>query len=238
MKTITLIITIFFLSISPNYVNARGGSIKGNLLDELGQPVIGANVFLFVAGILRGSASDVDGKFHISSIPSGAYDLTITSIGFDTLRIKQVRVINDRVTMIRNKVLKYKTLGGFTLEEERWKIPLIDAEEPTAILYDAESLEKLPGLSDLPSLLATITPGVYQQNPGDPLQIRGARSGATTYFIDGVKTEGIATNFPSSSIGTIRVFTGGIPAMYGDVVGGVIIIETKSFLSWYNENHN
>jgi outer membrane receptor protein involved in Fe transport len=40
---------------------------------------------------------------------------------------------------------------------------------------------------------------------------------------------------PGSSIGGVTVYTGGIPAKYGDTTGGVIILETKSYFDLYRE---
>ncbi|MBD80833.1 MAG: hypothetical protein CL840_18095 [Crocinitomicaceae bacterium] len=229
-------ISILFLFLASQLLFAGGGgSIKGNLIDPDGRSIIGATVFLYEGGTLRGTASDIDGKFNIKPITAGTYDVFVTSVEFDTLKISGVRVISDRITMLRNQKLQLKTVGIIDIVEYVWPIPLIDMDEPGAIVYDAETIEDLPGRNDINGMIADITPGVYQKEKGDPLQMRGSRTGASTYFIDGVKSSEISSSFPSSAIGTIRVFTGGIPAMYGDVVGGIVVIETKSFMSWYKK---
>ena len=56
--------------------------------------------------------------------------------------------------------------------------------------------------------------------------LRGARSDATTYFVDGVKVYG-TPGLPQQSIEQINVITGGVPANYGDVTSGVISISTR-----------
>ncbi|MFM2316499.1 MAG: hypothetical protein RLZZ155_831, partial [Bacteroidota bacterium] len=45
----------------------------------------------------------------------------------------------------------------------------------------------------------------------------------------GVKIYGSPLNIPSSGIGNITVYTGGVPAKYGDSTGGYVIIDTKSY---------
>jgi len=236
MKNLKLYFSTFLLILFTQLSFAGGGgSIKGNIIDPADGGVIGANVYFYEGGVLRGDVTDIDGKFNIKAIRPGSYDLFITSVGFDTLKLKGVRVIGDRITMLRNQQLSFKTLGVFIVEEIIWEVPLISIEEPIVTIFDAKSIERIAGRGDINSMIGMLTPGVYQKEPGDPLQMRGSRGGASTYFIDGVKAEGISSNFPSASIGTIRVFTGGVPAMYGDVVGGIVVIETKSFMSWYNE---
>ena len=34
---------------------------------------------------------------------------------------------------------------------------------------------------------------------------------------------------PGLAVGSIKVYTGGIPSNYGDVTGGVIVVETTSY---------
>ena len=210
-----------------------GGTIKGNIIGPMGSPVPMANVFLTVGGQLRGAVTDLDGKFTIKPITSGSYDLYVTSIGFDTLIITGVRVIDQRITMLKNKALEFRTIRGTVVIG--YPIPLIDIDEPGVITFGANDLKDLPNRSNLTSMLATITPGFYQQEPGKPVMVRGSRGGASTYFVDGVKTDDLNSGTPSASVGTIRVYSGGIPAQYGDVVGGIVVVETKSFLSWYKK---
>jgi len=57
------------------------------------------------------------------------------------------------------------------------------------------------------------------------VSIRGARTDATVYYIDGVQVRG--NLIPESEIDQLQVITGGVDASYGDVVGGVISITTK-----------
>lgn len=71
------------------------------------------------------------------------------------------------------------------------------------------------------------TPGVYQSESSGGLYINGSREDATLYVIDGVRVIG-SMYLPMNSIREINVITGGIPANYGDVMGGVVEIFTKS----------
>lgn len=213
-----------------------GGTIKGNILDEFNQPVQFANVFLTVAGDLRGAVTDENGKFTIKPLPPGRYDVTITFIGFDSLIIKDVRVIDERITMLRDQTMRVKMLAGPVITA--WTIPIIDIDEPGVTLLGGEELSKNPAKTDFTSMIAKMVPGVYQREEGDPLQMRGSRSTSSIYFVDGVKSESIGNSIPGAAIGDLKVYTGGIPALYGDVVGGVVVVETKSFMSWYTKQKN
>ena len=66
------------------------------------------------------------------------------------------------------------------------------------------------------------------------LVFRGARKGDVLYIIDGVKTRE-DVQVPSVSIGRVTLFTSGLPANYGDTLGGVVAIESKSYFDLYRE---
>jgi hypothetical protein len=52
------------------------------------------------------------------------------------------------------------------------------------------------------------------------------------FMLDGVKGNEMM-NVPSCAIGRMMVYTGGIPAKYGDTLGGVVVMETKSYFDLY-----
>jgi hypothetical protein len=64
------------------------------------------------------------------------------------------------------------------------------------------------------------------------MSIKGSRSDASYYFIDGIKVRG-SSNLPKSAIEEVSVITGGVPASYGDITGGIISITTRGPSSNY-----
>ena len=50
-----------------------------------------------------------------------------------------------------------------------------------------------------------------------------------------MKIYGQFTNLPSSGVGSISVYTGGVPAKYGDTTSGVIVVESKNYFDLYNQ---
>ena len=60
------------------------------------------------------------------------------------------------------------------------------------------------------------------------LMFRGARKGDMIYVLDGVKLQDVY-NVPSCSINSMMVYTGGLPAKYGDTLGGAIVVETYGY---------
>ena len=74
----------------------KGGIVTGRVLNaRTSEPVENVNIFL--ANTTIGTSSDKNGRFTISHIPVGSYDLVFSSVGFD--RISQVaRIVrNDSI---------------------------------------------------------------------------------------------------------------------------------------------
>lgn len=76
--------------------------------------------------------------------------------------------------------------------------------------------------------IVRFAPKVYENEITGGLSIAGARETSTLYVIDGIKVIG-SSYVPLNAIAEINVYTGGIPANYGDFTGGVIEIKTKGY---------
>ena len=84
------------LSIKENEGNSfpkTDKKVSGIVLDEKGEPVIGANVM--VKGTTNGTVTDMDGKFSLQ-IPEGT-ELEVSYIGFLT---QMVKVTGDKVSVV------------------------------------------------------------------------------------------------------------------------------------------
>ena len=107
--------------------------------------------------------------------------------------------------------------------------PMIEKDNViSCTILTAQEIKSSPymNMQDMVSTAA----GVYQKEEGGSINVRGARSEGTQYYVDGVKEIG-GFSLPKNAIAQIQVITGGIPAMYGDATGGIVVITTKSFMS-------
>ena len=84
-------------------------------------------------------------------------------------------------------------------------------------------------------VISTYTPTVYRSPATGELYFKGSRSDAVAYYVDGVKMPSLAAVAPHS-IASYSVYTGGLPAKYGDVTGGVVAIETMSYFDLYRQH--
>src|SRR6056300_1669834 len=96
LKRLNLIVAIAMLSTVESFALGNG-AIKGRIMSPDGLPAIGANVFTYVGSTLRGASTDMDGRFMIKPLPAGTYNLMVTSLGFDTLKINGIKVKGDEL---------------------------------------------------------------------------------------------------------------------------------------------
>ena len=79
------IIALLLVALS-GHVLAQTGDIRGFVYEqESTEPSIYTSVYL--KGTTLGTQTNLDGFFSITRIPAGNYQLIVTSIGFDTLKV-------------------------------------------------------------------------------------------------------------------------------------------------------
>ena len=110
---------------------------------------------------------------------------------------------------------------------------LIDRDDPSRMSLLASEFEDDPTRKDPIQFLSKNFAGVTAAPNGEGLYFRGSRTENTVSYIDGVKVSGNVPRVPPSAISSVSVYTGGLPARYGDVTGGVIVIETKTYGEMY-----
>lgn len=219
-------------------VNAQGstGEIRGRVWEDttktFGQP--GANVFIKVGEEIIGTATDVDGRFVIKPVNPGSYTLTVTYIGKDTIT-RPVTVNPNMATFENNLVMTEEGLNlGIVVVESYTGPSLINPEETSVKSISYKDIKNNPNLRNPKKLLQSMGSDIVVSENGKDAYVRGGRSDASVYFLDGVKMSNIG-NVPGVAIGSVTMYTGGVPAKYGDTTSGVIIMETKSYFDLYNE---
>lgn len=73
------------------------GRIKGVVTDaDNGDPLF--NVSVQIEGTTMGAKTDLNGEFIILSVPPGTYNLTVSSVGYETLKVTDVEVKAGQTT--------------------------------------------------------------------------------------------------------------------------------------------
>lgn len=237
MRLIFLHIVLWMASAS--YGQDKSCAISGTVLDSLGQPVFGARVsFSDSLNQLHYTYSNVEGQFKLDSIQPGTINLFVDKLGFKQMVIEDITMKNGMIIdfcelMLIPEILMVEMIPSCCCcrcDIQPYEVPLFRITELTPINSNQAINMFLPGTyyrTSTTDQYQTITPSQYQN---------GNRNGSQVYYVDGVKSDREPI-IPMVSINDVTVYTGGVPANYGDATGAVIILNTKSYFDLYYERN-
>ena len=203
-------------------------TVQGTVVDEAGQPVIGASVI--VKGTTIGTTTGVDGKFQLAVPAKG--ELEISFLGY-----------------IPETVADLSTAANVVLKEDKQQI-----EEVVVVGYGVQKKAHMTGsvasvpMDDIADIstgnLATALSGLMngvsvsggEARPGESASITIRNNGdlisggvSPLYVIDGFILNASAfNNLDPASIESISVLKDASAAVYGSrAAGGVILVTTK-----------
>lgn len=228
MKTINILFSSFAL-MAFGLVNAQTGTIQGKVLDDMKKPLPGVYVYVTNGASKVSTSTDSTGKYTLKPLNPGKYEVTFSMIAYNKVIISNINVTSNKISYANTEMEFGNTIGGIIVTAKRWERPLISIDEPTVEEMTSKEIMANVNRNDTKTLLTTTLPGIKLDPATNELSVRGARPVNTLYFVDGVKSVGGAFNLPGMGIGNVKVYTGGVPAKYGDVTGGVVVMETKSY---------
>lgn len=241
MRIVSVILLILF-SVGPAVAQETGG-LAGRVTAEDGTALPGANIVVSGAAIegLRGTTSDGEGAFRIDGLPPGAYEVTASFLGYESVTTAGVGIRSGETTTL-NIGLAATTLIGeqVVVSASRKQEKLLDA--PASI-----SVVELDDIMNRPSLSVTDyindLSGVDQAKVGvsqSSTVIRGFNRTFTGSLLTMVDNRiariaslrlnmGSAIPLTSEDIQRIEVVRGPGSALYGpNSANGVMHIVTRS----------
>jgi hypothetical protein len=230
MKTIKISLIALLVGISSLLFGQNNtGEIKGKVFEfDTGDPLPLASVYVKIGEQLIGTTTDFEGNFTLKPLKPGVYNLSISHTGVKKV-IEGIEVNPEKITYIDD--FQFNNMLDI-VEVFTWKRKLIDKGNPSIESIGMQEIQQSVLLRNPVELISVTVPGVSMDANGG-VSIRGSRTGDVGYYVDGVKTSSLS-GIPGRAIGHMSVYTGGVPAQYGDITGGVIIVETVSYFDLYN----
>ncbi|HET53735.1 MAG TPA: TonB-dependent receptor [Ignavibacteria bacterium] len=214
------------------------GTIIGKVVEKISkQPIPGVNVIL--EGTQIGAATDIEGRFEITNVPIGNYQVRISAIGYTTSVRSDVVVNSARPAQLTIELAEtVLELEGVTVTSGFFD------SEPTEVIslkkFSYEEIRRAPGGFEDVVRALSVLPGVGQQSAGrNDLIVRGGAPSENLYLVDGFIFPTInhfgnqgATGGPLSFINLDFVeetsfSTGGFSAIYGDKLSSVLKIDLR-----------
>ena len=212
---------------------SQGFTLTGKIIDEQQKPVSFVNVTLFETDsetFLKGTSTDDNGVFEISSLSEGKYTLKMSFIGFKSID-KIITISND--VILETIVLKVdsETLDTVTITAKR---PTI-SRKPDRLTFNIENTALTEG-STLQVLKST--PGIIVSEGNINI-----KSDPATVFINNRRVQltsdeliQLLESAPANSIKSVEVITNP-PASYDADSGSVVnIIMSKNLVTGYRGN--
>ena len=204
-------------------------TVKGTVVDNMGEPVIGASVK--VVGTTNGAVTDLDGNFTLTNVPKNA-TVEISYIGYTTQKVSVAGKSDLKVTMQEdNKALDEVVVVGYGVQRKSdvtGALAHLDSKDLTAMPVK-DALEGMQGKTAGVDITNSQRPGTVGS-----ITIRGQRSiGASSsplYVVDGMIIQnGGIENINPQDIESIEVLKdASATAIYGARgANGVVLVTTK-----------
>ncbi len=237
---ISIIFSILILSIS-GAAHAQSGIISGKVTtSDDGSPLQGANVY--IEGTYFGAATDREGNYRISKIPSGSYELKVSYMGYETITrnvtIRSGRTLSEDFSLeiavafgeevVITGGMREGQAKALNIQKTAMNIKNVISSDLVGRFPDpnaAEAIQRIPAV--------TLQ---RDQGEGRYVIIRGMEPRLNTMLINGERVptpEGgdrtVALDVvPADVISSIEVSKAITPDMDGDAIGGAVNLITKS----------
>jgi hypothetical protein len=206
--------------------------LPGKVIDENGLAVAGARVNLsggnLTAPLL--AVSDEAGRFVLSSVPPGTYELKAEKPGYyaTVSHALEIKGSNTSLEVVLNHQQEFEEKVNVV-----YSAPAVDRQEASAAT--ALTAEEIIDLSffathDFRNSL-TLIPGVTKDNQGR-IHLSGGRENQASYSLDGFNiaspVSGILENWiPVDAIRTLQIETSRYSPEYGKGSAGVMALESS-----------
>ena len=234
-RKLTMFLALFFVGIGIAMAQTQ---VRGTVVDDLGEPVIGATIQ--IKGTTQGTVTDIDGVFNLTAPAGGT--LVISYVGYTTQEVRvapTVRVVLSTDTELLDEVVVV-AYGTVTREAKTGSVSSVsgtDISNAPVVSMDKALGGKIAGVS--------ITSSSGQPGAASSIRVRGTSSinagNNPLWVIDGIpvltgnpndflNTGNVLSTINPNDIESITVLKdAAASSIYGSrAANGVILVTTKS----------
>lgn len=219
-------------------------TIRGIVIDkESKEALIGATVVLLRSNPLKGTTTDINGKFKLEDVPLGRHDLKVSFIGY-----REILIPNITVNSGKEVVLNIELVESVISKEEVVIVGKRNKDKPnnematvSARVFTVDETQRYAGALGDPARMAANFAGVSAPNDArNDIIIRGNSPLGLLWRLEGVdipspnhfSTQG-ATGGPVSILNNNMLrnsdfFTGAWPAEYGNATSGAFDLKMRN----------
>ena len=227
MKKCRSFILTLLVSLVSMTMYAQDFVCTGTVVDDAGEPIIGASIFQ--KGSTKGAVSDFNGEFKLAQVPEGSV-ITISYIGYKTVETKaasgmHIVMHEDNATLNELVVVGYGVQKKSVVTASIAKVGADELGMTAPVRMD----NALKGLATG----VTVTSSSGQPGAAAQIRVRGIgtiNNSDPLYIVDGMPIEGGLDYVNPSDIESIEVLKDAASgAIYGArAANGVVLVTTKS----------
>ena len=190
------------------------GGVTGTVTDASGASIADTQVTLVADAtkLTRSQTTNSSGAYDFVSLPIGAYSLTFTHDGFETLVVPSIVVQADRTATL-NASLKVGAVGSTVTVEAS---PLLNAQDTTnGYILEKDEISSVPLATGSFTSLAILSPGVNAELPSgtgansglgnQPIWANGQRDTSNSFLLNGVDASNLFNGKSTSQVASARV---------------------------------
>lgn len=219
---------------------AGNGLIRGEIFDENGLPLAGANVF--IENLKIGATSDRSGEFTLGNVPEGQHELKVSYIGYLKDQ-KTIQVQSDQTAAVLFQLKSGVLSGneilviGDRLKGQAKSLNVQKTNPNISNVISADQMGRFPdaNIGDALKRVPAITVN-YDQGEARFINVRGTEPRLNSVMINGERIPSAEGEIravqvdliPADMIQTIEVSKTVTPDMEADVIGGTVNLVTRS----------
>ncbi len=225
---------------SANSAAKNAGSIKGKVIEGLSKKVLpGMDIQLHNHGATFNTVADERGRFEITGVPVGNYNLKLTYPGFKPLVKTDVIIKSRRITFLDVDYTPEPIVRENVEVSPGYFTPSVESPV-SSTSFTAEEVRRAPGSAGDISRIVANLPSVNQVSDDENgMVVRGGSPTENGFFIDNIEVPNInhfpewgSTGGPISLLNVdfikdVNFHSGGFSAMYGDKLSSVMDIRLR-----------
>ena len=229
-------ILVLFLAL-PTIVlgNPGSGKIAGVIYDiENQEPIPGVTVMMLNG--YTGTSSGVDGRFSLGNLSSGIYSLQISSIGYETIRLDSIVVLDDKSSDLM-VILTPKAIPLKSVIVTPGRFSIMGDEAVAKQTLTQQEIRTMPQLADDFFRAVSRLPGTSSTDFSTRFTVRGGEYEEVLVTLDGLQIYepfhlkdidgGAISVIDVAAVESIDLMTGGFPALYGDKMSGAFEVKSR-----------
>jgi hypothetical protein len=250
---VRIVFALIALSAFPFFLNSQESraTLSGRVTDPQGSVIADAQIAVIAddTGVVQHSQTNEKGNWTVLYLLPGNYHFIVSASGFEKVTRSGIvlEVADNKTVDVQLQVGSNRSAVTVTADT-----PLIDTSSASSgVVIGSKEILEMPSVSRLPSDLATLSAGVYGQDPGNNINHAWSHDGASAlrvgggsgvrsnnYLLDGfpnVKSGGqLAFSPPPDSLSEFRVQMNAYDSSIGRQAGGTINMTTKSGTAGYH----